>query len=154
MGHRACRDLKWKGQVKEMYLEMFFEGWMDRQQQVVSKRRGKRVKSSCTCDFLDPRDWQTIIFVRSQWAGWEWCGNHGVKINRQFFTQGFVGQQIDLGHYSKPYRQPLKGTEQWNTSSKQRRFCHQVDSEHAETLWGQCRWYHTKTDITKTTGHK
>ena len=27
---------------------------------------------------------------------------HGLKINRLFFTQGFVGQQIDLKKYSKP----------------------------------------------------
>ena len=29
------------------------------------------------------------------------------------FHAGFVGQQIDLKHYSKPNRQPMKGTKQW-----------------------------------------
>ena len=40
--------------------------------------------------------------------------------------QGFVGQQIDLKHYSKPYWQPIKGMKQWHTASKWRRLCHQV----------------------------
>ena len=39
--------------------------------------------------------------------------------------QGFVGQQIDLEQYSKPYYQPMKGTKQWNTVNKWRRLCHQ-----------------------------
>ena len=43
------------------------------------------------------------------------------------FTQGFVGQQIDLKKYSKPYWQPMKRTKQWNTVSKWRRICHQAD---------------------------
>ena len=30
-----------------------------------------------------------------------------------FFMQGYVGQQIELKQYSKPYWQPLKGTKQW-----------------------------------------
>ena len=49
-----------------------------------------------------------------------------MKINRLFFTQGFVGQQIDLKKYSTPYWQPMKRTKQWNTASKWRRFCHQA----------------------------
>ena len=80
---------------------MFLEGsnWnglTDKQREVVPKRRGARVKSSCTSIGLDPRDWQTIIVVWSQWMGRKRCGKHEVKINRLFFTQGFVGQQIDL----------------------------------------------------------
>ena len=53
------------------------------------------------------------------------CGKHGVKINRLFLVQCFVGQQIDLKKYSKPYWQPMKGTKQWKTASK-RRLCYQV----------------------------
>ena len=49
-----------------------------------------------------------------------------MKINRLFFTQGFVGQQIDLTKYSKPYWQPMKRTKRWNTASKWRRVCHQA----------------------------
>ena len=101
-------------------------GWTDRQQEVVPKRRGTRVKSSCISIGLYPRDWQTIIIVWSQWTGWKRCGKHGVKTNRLFLTQGFVGQQIDLKKYSKPYLQPMKGTNQWNTASKWRRLCYQV----------------------------
>ena len=80
-----------------------WNGWTDRQWEVVPKRRGTRVKSSGTSIGLDPRDWQTIIIVWSQWMGWKWCSKHGVKINRLFFTQGFVGQQIYLKKYPKPY---------------------------------------------------
>ena len=99
---------------------------MDRQRQVVPKRRGTRVKSCCTSIGLDPRDWQTIIVVWSQWTGRSRCGKHGVKINRLFFTQGFLGQQIDLKLYSKPYRPPMKGTKRWKAASKWRRLCHQA----------------------------
>ena len=53
-------------------------------------------------------------------------GKHGVKINRLFFTQGFVGQQLDLRQYSKPYWQPMKGIKQWSTASKWRRLYHQA----------------------------
>ena len=49
-----------------------------------------------------------------------------MKINRLFFTQGVLGQQIDLKKYSKPYWQPMKRTKQWNTASKWRRLCHQA----------------------------
>ena len=38
----------------------------------------------------------SITFLQSQWVGWEWCGKHGVEVNRLFFMQDFVGQQIDL----------------------------------------------------------
>ena len=48
-----------------------------------------------------------------------------MKINRLFFIQGFVGQQTDLKQYSKPYWQPRKGTNQWNTVSKWKSLCHQ-----------------------------
>ena len=116
-GYGEWRYLWGKGQVKEMCLQIFLKGsnwngWTDRQQQVVPKRRGTTVKSSCTGIGLDPRDWQTIIVAWSQWMRRKWCGKHGVKINRLFFTQGFVGQQIDLKQYSKPYWQPIIGTEQ------------------------------------------
>ena len=30
--------------------------------------------------------------------------------------QGFVGQEIDLKEYSKPYWQPMKGTKQWKAA--------------------------------------
>ena len=110
-----------------MCLQIFLEGsnwtgWTDRQQEVVPKR----VKSSSTSIGLDPRDWQTIIIVWSQWTGRNRCSQHGMKINRLFFPQGFVGQQIDLNKYSKPYWQPMKRTKQWNTVSKWRRLCHQA----------------------------
>ena len=106
-----------------MCLQIFLEGsnwagWTDRQQEVVPKRRGTRVKSSSTSIGLDPREWQTIIIVWSQWTGRNRCSKHGVKINRLFFTQGFAGQQIDLKKYSKPYWQPMKRTKQWNTACK------------------------------------
>ena len=38
---------------------------------------------------LDPRDWQTIIIVWSQRTGGNRCSQHGMKINRLFFTQGY-----------------------------------------------------------------
>ena len=43
-----------------------------------------------------------------------------------FHTQGFVGQQIDVKKYSKPYWQPMNRTKQWNTASKWRTLCHQA----------------------------
>ena len=100
-----------EGQVKEMCLQMLLEGrnwsgWTNRQRQVVQKKRDTRLKSSSACVGLDHRYWQIIIVVWSQWTGWEWCSKHGVKIHRLFFTQGFVGRQIDLKQYSKPYWQP------------------------------------------------
>ena len=125
------RYLWGKGQIKEMCLQIFLEGsnwtgWTDRQWEVIPKRWGTRVKSSSTSIGLDPRDWQTIIIVWSQRTGRNRCSQHGVKINRPFFTQGFVGQHIDLKKYSKPYWQPMKRTEEWNTASKWRRLCHQA----------------------------
>ena len=162
-GHWACRYLWGKGQVKEMCLQMFLKGsnwngWTDRQWQVVPKRRGTKVKSSCTCVGLDPRDWHTIIVVWSQWMEWKWCGKHGVKINRLFFTQGFVGQQIDLTQYSKPYWQPMKGMKQWKIASKWRRLCHQVGQSILNTL-KPCTVNVSDTiqkgiAIIQTTGHK
>ena len=67
-GHWACRYLWGKGQVKEMSLQLFLKdcnrnGQTDRQREVVLKRWGTRVKSSCTCAGLDSRDRQTIIIV-------------------------------------------------------------------------------------------
>ena len=48
---------------------------------------------------------------------------HGVKKNKLFFTQGFVGQQIDLKQCSKPYWQPMKGMKYWYNASKWRGLC-------------------------------
>ena len=98
-----------------------WNGWTDRQRDVVLKRQGTRVKSSCVC--LDPRDWQTIIVVWSQLTGWKWCGKHGVKVNRLNLPQGIVGKQTDLEKSAKLYWQPLKRTKQWNTASKWRWLC-------------------------------
>ena len=47
-------------------------------------------------------------------------------INRLFFHVCFASQQIDLEQYSKPYWQPKKGTQEWNTASKWRKLCHNV----------------------------
>ena len=44
-----------------------------------------------------------------------------MKINRLFFTQGFVDQQPDLKQYSKPYWQPMKETKQWNIEGKKQK---------------------------------
>ena len=126
-----------------------WNGWTDRQREVVPKIRGTRVKRSSTSIGLDPRDWQTIIIVWSQWTGRNRCGKHRVKINRLFFTQGFVSQQIYLKQYSKPYWQPMKGTKQWKTASKWRRLCHQAGQlilYTLEALWGRCQQYHTKVN--------
>ena len=128
-------------------------GWTDRQRQVVSKRRGTRVKRSSTNIGLDPRDWQTIIIVWSQWTGRNRCSQHGMKINRLFFTQGFVGQQIDLKKYSKPYWQPMKRTKQWNTASKWRRLCHQA-SQLIMYTWSLVRSMSAIPYKIKTTGHE
>ena len=143
-GHRACWYVWGKGQVKEMCLPMLLEGsswigWMDRQREDVPRRQGTRVKSSCICVGLDPRDWQIIIVVWSQWMGWKRCSKHGVKIDRLFFTQGLVGQQTALEQYSKPYWQPMKGTKQWNTASKWRWLCHQVGASRFWTRWSLVR---------------
>ena len=75
-----------------MCLQMFCEdsnwnGWIDRQWQAVPERQGTRAKSSCACVDLDPRDWQANSFALSQWMGWEWWGEHGLKINRLFFMK-------------------------------------------------------------------
>ena len=110
-------DILWRQQLN----------WLtDRQREAVPKRWGARVKSSSTSTGLDPWDWQTIIIVWSQWTGRNQCSQHGMKINRLFFTQGFVGQQIDLKKYSNPTGQPMKRTKQWNTASKWRRLCQQA----------------------------
>ena len=105
---------------------------MNRQREVVPKRQGTRVKSSCTCVGLDPRDWQTIITVWSQWTGCKLCSKYSMEINRLFCMQGFVGQQIDLKQYSKPYWQPMKGTKQWKTASKTLSPGGPVNSEHVK----------------------
>ena len=76
----VVRVSRGKGQVKDMCLQMFLEGsnwngWTDRLRQVVPEIWRKRVKSSCTCVGLDPRDWQTNSF-----AWFQWWGKHWVKI--------------------------------------------------------------------------
>ena len=98
-GPCAYRCLWEKGQVKKMCLQMFLKGgnwngWTDRQREVVPKRWGTRVKGSCTCVGLDARNWRTIIVVWFQWMGWKWCCKHGVKINRLFFMQRVVNKLI------------------------------------------------------------
>ena len=126
-----------------------WNGWMDRQREVVPKRQGTGVKISRTSIGLDPRDWQTVVIVWSQWMGRKQCNKHGMKINRLFFTQGFVGQQINLKQYSKAYWQPMKGTKQWKAAGKWRRPCHQAGQlllYKLEALWGQCQQYHTKVN--------
>ena len=121
-----------------MFLEdSNWNGWTHGHWEVIPKRRSTRVQSSCTCVGLDPRDWQTIIFVQSQWVRWEWCGKHGEKINKLFFTQGFVGQQIDLEQYLN-----LTGNQWRERSSATLQLCHQVDQSILNTheaLWGQCQ---------------
>ena len=98
----ASQPLVWgnrlwgKDQVKEICLHMFlwgsnWNGWMNRQQEVVPKRQDARGESSCTSDGLDPRGRHTNSSVWSQWTGREWCGKHGVKRNSLFFTKYFVG---------------------------------------------------------------
>ena len=103
-GQRACRYLWGKGQSKRCVFRCFLK---EATEMAELTDRGR----------LFQRD-GTAIVVWSQWTGWKWCGKHGVKINRLFFTQGFVGQQIDLKQYSRPYWQPMKGTKQWKTVSK------------------------------------
>ena len=50
-----------------------------------------------------------LLFDLSEWDGSD-VARHGVKINRLYFTQGFVGQQTDPERYFKPYCQPMKDT--------------------------------------------
>ena len=57
-----------------------------------------------------------------------------IEDKRAVFTQGFVGQHIDLEQYFKPYWQPMKETKQWNTASKWRRLCHQVGQSILNTM--------------------
>ena len=111
-----------------------WNGWMDRQREVVPKRWGTRVKSSCACVGLDPSDQQTNSFAWSQWMEWKWCCKHGVKKNRQFFMQNFVGQRTDLEYYSGFYWQPIKGMKQWNTVSKWKWLWHNVGQSILNTL--------------------
>ena len=144
-----------KGQVKEMCLQMFLKssnwnGWMDRQLEVVQRDEAQKWKA-LTRVLILTLGTETSNIVWSQWIGWKWLVNHGVKINRLFFMQGFVGQQTE--QYSKPYRQPIKGTKQWNTANKWRWRCHQAGQSILNTLnqsvpqWrGQCWWYHTNVN--------
>ena len=48
--------------------------------------------------------------------------------------RGFLGNQIDLKQYSKPYWQPMKETKQWKAANKWRRLCHQVGQSILNTL--------------------
>ena len=127
-GCQVCQCLRGAGQVKDMYLQMFREGsnwygWRVRQQQVVPESRGTRMKSSCAFAGLDPRDWQTKLYIWYQWMEWEWWGKHGVKINRLLFMKRFAGPQTDLEQYSQIDWQPMKGMTQWNTVSERRWLC-------------------------------
>ena len=112
-----------------------WNGWMDRQWEVGPERQGTRVKSSCTCFGLDPRDWQTNAFAWSQWKGWEWWGKHGVKINRLLFMKRFIGQQTDLEQNSNFFT-----GNQWRewsseTVSKRRQLCHNMGQSILNMLW-------------------
>ena len=90
--------------------------------------------------------------------GWNRCSKHGVKINRLFFMQGFVGQQIYLKQYSKPYWKPMKGTKKWKSGSEWRRLCHQADQSAMNTLKPSevnvCDTVLKWITIIKTTGHE
>ena len=55
-------------------------------------------------------------------------------MSKPFFTQGFIGQQIDLKQYPKPYWQPMKESKQWRTASKWRRLCNQAGQSILNTL--------------------
>ena len=91
-----------------MFLEgINWNGWMDRQWHIVPKRRGTRVKCSSTWIGLDSGDRQTNSPVWSLRMGREWCSKHGVKIDRLFFMNSFVGQQTDLEQYSKFINQSI-----------------------------------------------
>ena len=144
MACRVCWCLRGKGQVKETCLQMFLEGsnwngWMDRQQQVVPVRRGTRVKSSHACVGLDPRDWQTNCFAWSQWMGWKWWGKHGVKINRLLFTKRFAGQQnwswavIQISPATNGGNKAVQHCEWKEVTLLQHGL---VDSEHTDVWWG------------------
>ena len=137
-----------KAKSKRCVFRYFLKVATELAERTDSGRLFQRVKSSSTSIGLDPRDWQTIIIVWSQWTGRNRCSQHGMKINRLFFTQGFVGQQTDLKKYSKPYWQPMKRMKQWNTASKWRRLCHQAGQLILQTLKasGQCLQYHTKVN--------
>ena len=97
-GHRACRCLWGKGQVKRICLETLpnsWSGWMDRLGGS-SKEKGRVSEMLFLCIGLDCRDRQSDSFIWSQWTGWERWGKHWVKINKLFFMKSFVGQQTDL----------------------------------------------------------
>ena len=82
-----------------------------------------------------------------------WCED-----KQAFFTKRFVGQQIDLKQYYKPYWQPMKATKQWNTASKRRRLCNHAGQLILYTL-KSCEINVSNTiqkwiTIIKTTGHE
>ena len=104
------------------------------------------------CLWLSSDTWcyiNGLLLLVSQWTGSERCSKHGLKMNRLFFMNRFVGQQTDLEQYSKPYWQPMKGTKQWITASKKEVTLSQsrpVDSDLAEGWWGQCLRYYTRVN--------
>ena len=111
------------------------------------QRDGVRVKSSYTSIGLDPRDWQTIIIVWSQWTGRKRCGKHGVKVNRLIFTQGFLEvNKLILNNILN-----LTGN-QWREWSLGLQVtpspCGPFMLYTLEALWGQCQQYHTKVNCT------
>ena len=66
MGCEVCYCVWGKGQVKETFFKgCNWSGWTERQQEVAPKRRGTRVKCSCTCTGLDLRDRQADSFLWS-----------------------------------------------------------------------------------------
>ena len=60
-----------------------------------------------------PTEWfLSLISVKGMWVMCQaWHEDKQVV-----FHEDFVGQQTDLEHYSKFYRLPMKGKQQWNTA--------------------------------------
>ena len=112
-----------------------------------SKETGTRVKALAPVLVLTLGTDKTIIIVWSQWTGRNRCGKHGVKINRLFFTQGFVGQQIDLkiilNLTGNQWRERSSGILRVNgrdfVTGRTSWFCTRY-----EDLWGQWQQYHTQ----------
>ena len=55
-----------------------WNGWTDRQREVVAKRWGTRVNSPCACVGIDPRDWQTYRCLISL---------NGMEVMRQVWSE-------------------------------------------------------------------
>ena len=148
--------------ISKLCLEKFLEGskwngWLDTQQQVVATRRATRVKWSCTCVGLDPRNWQTIIVIWSQWTGLEWCSKHGEEINMMFFTKHFGGRQTDLEQCSKYSGNYWRERSSLTLQIKGGWLCHNASLSILNTLrFGEvsvCNTIHKWIAIIKTTRH-